>query len=151
MPIPELQELAGTWRGHGHGHFPTIDDFDYEEEFVVIATPGPLVATHQRTWIDGRPRHVESGYLRWCGDGTVEWVVAHPTGLAELGIGTLVAGTVAVEGTIHATPTATTVHSVRREYRFSPDGLEYDLWMATPVVPSLTHHLSAQLHKVSSD
>lgn len=149
MAIPELASLVGTWRGRGQGHFPTIDDFDYTEEFVVTATPGPLVATRQQTWIAGEPRHAESGYLRWRGDGNVEWVIAHPTGLAELGIGTLESGVIAVEGVVHATPTATTVPSVRREYRFSPDVVQYDLWMTTEVVPSLTHHLSGRLLRVS--
>jgi hypothetical protein len=148
MQVPELLRLVGTWQGQGRGHFPTIEDFSYEEEFVVTPTPGPLVATRQRTWIDGVPKHVESGYLRWVGEGHVEWVLAHPTGLAEVGIGTLVADTVAVEGDVHVTPTATTVHSVRREYRFSPDFIEYDLWMATDVVPMLTHHLSARLQRI---
>lgn len=151
MAIPELAALVGTWRGQGHGHFPTIDDFDYTEEFVVTATPGPLVATRQRTWITDEPRHAESGYLRWRGEGRIEWVIAHPTGLAELGLGTLEDGVVAVEGVVHATPTATTVHSVRREYRFSPDLVEYDLWMATEVVPNLTHHLSGRLHRISGE
>lgn len=151
MEIPELAALVGTWRGTGQGHFPTIDDFTYDEEFVVSATGKPLVATSQRTWIDGTPMHVEAGYLRWLGQEAVEWVIAHPTGLAELATGTLQAGSVSVEGPVMCTPSASRVHEVRRVYRFSPDVVVYDLWMATEVVPSLTHHLSARLERVRVD
>lgn len=148
--VHELAPLVGTWRGSGRGHFPTIDDFDYEEEFVVTATRKPVVATSQRTWGARGPMHMETGWLRWCGEGGVEWVIAQPTGLAEVSPGTFVDGVVAVAGPVHGTPTAVDVLQVRREYRFSPDQLDYDLWMATEVVPSLTHHLSARLMRVSA-
>lgn len=151
MEIPELAALVGTWRGTGRGHFPTIDDFVYDEEFVVTATRKPLLATSQKTWIAGTPMHMESGYLRWIGDGIVEWVLAHPTGLAEVASGTLEAGTILVEGPVTGTPRASRVHEVRREYRFSPDSVTYDLWMATEVVPNLTHHLSATLSRFQED
>ncbi len=149
MTLPQLHPLVGTWRGSGHGHFPTIADFDYEEELVVATTPKPFCSTSQRTWGPEGPMHMEVGWLRWCGAGAVEWVIAQPTGLAETSSGTLEDGTLRVAGPVHRTKTAVEVLQVRREYRFSPDRVDYDLWMATEVVPRLTHHLSARLLRVS--
>lgn len=149
MTVPALHHLIGTWRGRGHGHFPTIADFDYEEEFVVAATAKPFCSTSQRTWGPSGPMHMEVGWLRWCGADAVEWVVAQPTGLAEVSSGSLEDGVLRVEGAAARTATAVKVLEVRREYRFSPDRVDYDLWMATEVVPNLTHHLSAQLWRVS--
>lgn len=149
-PLGPLAAFVGTWRGAGRGHFPTISDFDYTEEVSFESTGKPLLAYRQRTWgHDGRPLHSESGWLRWVGDDRVEWVIAQPTGIAETASGTLRGGEVDVTAAPHLTPTAVTVTQVRRRYRVDGEAVDYDLWMATGPVPSLTHHLNARLERQS--
>lgn len=154
-----LVDWVGTWRGEGHGDFPTIDAFDYTEEVVFAATGKPVLAYHQRTRrADGRPLHAESGFIRLVDPGpdgadqseatSVEWVIAQPTGLVEAAVGTLTAGVLEVTAVPRRTPTAVAVTDVRRRYRLVDDELTYDLWMATEPVPTRTHHLAATLVRV---
>ena len=83
-----LDQLLGTWSGTGSGHYPTIAPFGYSEEITFAAVPTkPFLAYQQRTRhaTEDRPLHAESGYWRWVGDGlTIEVVLAHPTGIAEI-------------------------------------------------------------------
>ena len=154
-PLGSLASWIGTWRGEGHGDYPTIDPFDYVEEVTFAATGKPVLSYVQRSRsVEGAPMHAESGFLRRVGPAgeatgevPVEWVIAQPTGLAETGDGTLLRGVVTTSSRIHRTPTAFEVHAVRRRYALAADTLTYDLWMATVDVPDLTHHLRAELHR----
>lgn len=156
-PLGPLAVLVGTWRGEGHGDFPTIDAFDYVEEVVFAPTGKPVLSYVQRTrTADGRPLHAESGYVRRVDaipddlDALVqvEWVIAQPTGLAETAMGTLRSGVLETSAIPHRTPTAVVVADVRRRYAVDGDTLSYDLWMATGDVPTSTHHLRAALERV---
>lgn len=156
-PLGPLAALVGTWRGEGHGDYPTIDAFDYVEEVVFAPTGKPVLSYVQRTRnADGRPLHAESGYVRRIDpvpdsdpDGLVqvEWVIAQPTGLAETAVGTLRGGVLETRAIPHRTPTAVVVADVRRRYERDGDTLSYDLWMATGDVPTSTHHLQATLQR----
>lgn len=151
-----LAAWVGTWRGAGHGDFPTIAAFDFVEEVVFAPTGKPFLAYTQRTRdaADDRPLHAESGWLRRVGDPdpgdattAIEWVIAQPTGLAETAAGTMTDGVLTTTAAPHRTPTAVVVAEVRRRYVVDADVLTYDLWMATADVPTTTHHLRATLHR----
>ena len=90
--------LLGTWHGNGRGDYPTIDAFSYEQEVVFAHDGRPFLHYFSRTWItddDGerlRPGALETGFLRPAGstdDGgtSVELLLAHPTGYAEVWYG----------------------------------------------------------------
>jgi len=141
--------LAGTWRGSGRGEYPTIADFEYNEEFTIAPVPGRPVAFWRSATRDaatGEPKHGESGYLRATPQG-VELVIAHTFGVVEATAGTLDSGTLALRSTgLLGTASAKQIDHVDRRYDFDDDGLQYTIAMAAVGV-SLTHHLSAELRR----
>jgi hypothetical protein len=150
--LAPLADLVGTFRGLGRGHYPTIDDFAFEETVTFAHVGKPFLAYTQRTRsVDGgAPMHSETGYLRLA-EKTAELVVAQPTGITEVHVGRattddgLVVDLEAVD--IGATPTAKRVGAVRRRFELRTDVLIVDLWMAYGSVP-LTHHLRSELRRV---
>lgn len=148
----ELASLLGTWTGRGAGHYPTIADFDYEEEARFWHVGRPFLAYSQRTWNpeSGAPMHSEMGYLRPQPQGRIEMVVAHPFGIAEILEGTMKGQTLELSSTsLAATSTAKEVNQITRTITVSGDTLEYSMSMAAVGLP-LQHHLSATLHRVTA-
>lgn len=154
--LAPLAGLMGTWRGEGHGTYPTIDPFDYGEEVVFSHVGKPFLAYRQRTWslADGGPLHAESGYWRVAGDGSVEVVVSHPFGAVEVLTGTVgAARRVALHLTsqqVVTTPTAKRIDAVERDVDVIDDDgagrLRYAVRMAAVGEP-MTHHLAATLRR----
>lgn len=149
--IEQLSFLIGTWRGHGHGIYPTIEDFDYDEEISFTALPGkPVILYSQRTRraTTGEPLHSETGYFRCPAPGRVELALAQPTGILEAHAGS-------VDGThLHLrvsemalTPTAKEVTDVERHIEVDGDRMRYRLSMAA-VGHSLQIHLEAKLTRL---
>jgi hypothetical protein len=151
--VAVLAPLLGTWEGAGAGEYPTIEDFAYLESITFGHSGKPFVAYTQRTRHpeSGAPMHAESGYLRVPGPGGIEIVMAHPTGLAEIYEGAIVAGdgtlVIDVRSTVIAsTGTAKEVVRTERTITLVEDDLQYTFRMAAVGQP-LQHHLSARLHR----
>jgi len=147
-----LAPLLGTWRGRGHGQYPTIRSFDYDDEWVFGHVGKPFVAFVERTWGDtGQPMHTESGYLRAVAASEAEVVASLPTGQAEWGSGTIEVAdgvlTVTTDAAVRCTPRAKTVDRIVRQFRVSGDQLHYEMLMEA-VGQGLTLHLRAQLHRL---
>lgn len=153
-PSPDLTPLTpvlGTWKGQGAGSYPTIDDFSYSEEITFTDIGKPFLHYVQTTrGPSGAPMHTETGYLRAPGDGTVELVLAQPTGQTELCEGTMhaEADTVVLEfrSSLLNSASAKQVTSTHRRYEFVGDTVTTTFAMAAVGQP-LTHHLRSELHR----
>lgn len=151
---PNLQPVAsllGTWRGDGHGCYPTITAFDYTEEISFTDIGKPFLVYLQRTWApDGRAMHTETGYLRLPGKGRVEFVLAQPTGQTELCEGTITSTddglVLTFAGTVVNSASAKHVDSTARRYELAGDRLTTSFDMAA-VDQAMGNHLSSELTK----
>jgi THAP4-like, heme-binding beta-barrel domain len=151
--VEVLAPLLGTWSGDGEGEYPTIEPFTYREEVAFGHVGKPFLAYRQATVrLDtGLPAHAESGYLRGVGDGRVELVLAHPSGIGELaeGVAETDGGRLVLRlASVSVTRTATAKEVTRVDRTISVDGdvLRYDLAMAAVGQP-LLHHLTATLRR----
>lgn len=152
--VAVLAPLLGTWEGSGTGEYPTIDDFSYVESITFAHVGKPFVSYTQRTRHpdSGLAMHAESGYLRVPVPGSMEIVMAQPTGLTEIYEGAVVGGdaplVIDVRSTsIGSTPSAKEVTITERTISVTGDELHYTFRMAAVGQP-LQHHLSATLHRL---
>ncbi|HUH68741.1 MAG TPA: FABP family protein [Mycobacterium sp.] len=153
---PDLEALApmlGTWAGQGAGKYPTIQPFEYFEEVVFSHVGKPFLAYAQKTKAvaDGKPLHAETGYLRVPQPGHVELVLAHPSGITEIEVGTysVIGDRIAIElstTAIGLAPTAKEVTALGRSFRIDGDELSYSVQMGAVGQP-LQDHLAAVLHR----
>jgi hypothetical protein len=154
--VAAFAPLLGTWRGAGRGEYPTIEPFGYDEEVSFGHVGKPFLVYGQRTWRqpDRFPLHAETGYLRRPAGGAVELVLAHPSGFAEIEIGTwdgclLELRTDAPGGSLVGTPSAKPVSLLVRRFELDGDVLRYTVAMAAVGI-ELTHHLAAELTRVAA-
>lgn len=154
--VAPYEFLIGTWEGHGHGQYPTLDDFHYRETITFTATEGkPFLRYEQRTAnSDGVAMHTEVGYLRPQVSGHMEFVLAQPTGQTELLEGTATANDdgsltmVLGYSEVRNTTTAKLVEHTMRHYVFDTHRTsvytEYDM---AAMGEEMQQHLSSELHK----
>jgi hypothetical protein len=151
--VRALAPLLGTWEGSGEGEYPTIEDFSYLESITFSHAGKPFIAYSQRTRhpVSGAPMHAEAGYLRMPTPGSIEIVMAQPTGLTEIYEGAVVstATTLVIDvrsTAVTRTRTAKEVSVTERTVTVSGDDLQYTFRMAAVGLP-LQHHLSATLRR----
>ncbi len=93
---PECAKVAwllGTWRGNGHGDYPTIEGFEFGQECIFTHDGRPFFHYMSRGWIvdaDGnkvRDAAIETGFLRPKATGEVELLLTHNTGFVEIYVG----------------------------------------------------------------
>lgn len=150
-PVRHLSFLLGTWRGTGHGDYPTIDAFQYTEEITFAHVGKPFLAYRQATKdaSSGQPLHAEVGYLRPVGAAGLELALVQPSGIVELHEGSIDGSEIRLATmAVHGTATAKEVSAVARVIRVSGDELSYEVDMAAVGQP-LLRHLEATLRRVA--
>ena len=152
--IAPLAGLLGTWRGAGHGNYPTIEPFGYLEEIFFGHIGRPFLTYRQRTRHadDNRPLHVETGYLRCPDPDRVELILSHATGITEICEGKLTLGDEEIRldlesTTIGLSTTAKEVTALSRSVHMHGTVIDYTLQMGAVGLP-LQNHLAASLHKI---
>jgi THAP4-like, heme-binding beta-barrel domain len=149
---PSLEPVAwllGTWTGKGEGFYPTIESFGYGEESRFWHSGKPLISYLQRSWSldDGTPLHSEAGFWRPQEDRSIELVLAHGFGVAEVSEGRVEGRRIEVTSrSLTRSSSANPVESVRRVVMLEGDDLTYDIAMAAAEQP-LQGHLKARLHR----
>jgi hypothetical protein len=86
----KLSWLLGTWRGHGRGAYPGVEEYAYGQEITFAHRGQPVLEYTSRLWSldDHDLISAESGFLRPQPDGTVEAVITQSAGVVELSYGT---------------------------------------------------------------
>jgi hypothetical protein len=151
-PHPALQPLAfllGEWRGSGRGEWPTTEPFRYEEEMAFTHVGEPWLQYAQRAFGpgDGVTIHAEVGFWRPLEDGTLDVVLAHPLGVAEVTEGAVDGRAVRLLSSVVARGRhGEAVRHLERRIDVEGDVLRYELLMETDTV-SLRRHLSGELRR----
>jgi hypothetical protein len=93
---PELAAIAwmvGRWEGTGKGSYPGTDDFDFGQQIDFAHNGGNYLHYLSQTFeVDEqglaiRPLTMETGFWRPQRDGSIEVVMCHPDGYAEVWYG----------------------------------------------------------------
>lgn len=152
--VEPLKFLLGDWEGAGVGGYPTIDSFRFGQELSFSHNGKPFLIYRSRTWrLDdegnlGAPMATEAGYWRPQRDGSVELILAHPTGIAEIYFGQVTDTRIELStDVVVRTRTAKEVTAAHRLYGLIGEDLGYAFDMAAVGQP-LQSHLSAQLKRV---
>ena len=155
---PSLQPLfflIGRWEGAGVVGYPTIESVNFGQEISFSHNGKAFLIYSSRSWLIeadgsiGRPLSMETGYWRPQEDGSLEVVLAHPTGIVEIYLGR-VAGTkveLATDAVVR-TATAKEVTAGQRLYGLIGTDLGWAYDMAAVGQP-LQSHVSAQLKRVA--
>ncbi len=149
-----LAWLLGRWEGAGVGGYPTIESFRFGHEVSFSHVGKPFLAYASRSWLlddDGtpvRPLAAESGYWRPRPDGQLEVTMAHPTGFAEIWVGTVEGAKVELRtDVVVRTASAKEYTAGHRLYGLVDGELMWAYDMAAMGHP-LQPHLSGRLKKV---
>jgi hypothetical protein len=90
--------LLGTWRGNGHGDYPTIEPYQFGQELIFTHDGRPFFHYMSRAWVTDengekvRDAAIETGFLRCRPEGKVELLLTHNTGFVEIYYGTAEGG-----------------------------------------------------------
>lgn len=155
---PRLEPLAflvGSWEGVGALVYPTVEDRNYLQKVEFSHDGRPFLHYSSRTWLlndDGtidRPGASEEGFWRPGAEKSdVEVLIAHPTGVMEMLVGTVAFKKIElVSDAVVRTATAKEVTATTRLYGGVEGDLAYVVEMAAVGQP-LQPHLSARLSPV---
>jgi hypothetical protein len=145
--------LLGTWRGNGHGDYPTIEAFQYGQELIFAHDGRPFFHYMARSWVVDeqgekvREGAIETGFLRCRPEGKMELLLAHHTGYVEIWYGEAAGGKLEIStDAVARTESAKEVTGGTRLYGNVEGDLLYAYDMAGMGQP-LQPHLWARLKR----
>lgn len=145
--------MLGTWRGNGHGDYPTIEKFEFGQELIFTHDGRPFFHYMAHAWITDaegnkvRDAAIETGFVRCKPEGHVEVVLTHNLGYSEVWYGT--AGEARMEiatDAIVRTESAKEYTAGKRLYGYVEGDLLYAYDMAA-MGQELQPHLWARLKR----
>ena len=151
--------LLGTWHGNGHGDYPTIEKFEFEQELIFTHDGRPFFHYMARSWVIDpetkqrlRPGAIETGFFRSKlvepGQAKIEVVLAHTSGIADVWYGEAADGKIEIATLgVGRTETAKEVAAGHRLYGSVNGQLLYAFDMKA-MGQELQPHLWAQLDRV---
>ncbi len=151
--------LLGTWHGNGHGDYPTIDKFEFEQELIFTHDGRPFFHYMAQSWVIDpetkervRPGEMETGFIRSTliepGKAKIEAVLAHNIGIADVWYGEAGDGKIELATLgVGRTETAKEVTAGHRLYGNVNGQLLYAFDMKA-MGQELQPHLWAQLDRV---
>jgi THAP4-like, heme-binding beta-barrel domain len=152
--IAPLAFLLGRWEGAGVVGYPTIESANFGQEISFSHNGKPFLIYSSRSWLInddgsiGRPLAMETGFWRPQPDGDLEVLLAHPTGITEIYLGTVTGTKIEmITDAVVRTATAKEVTAGKRLYGLIGADLGYAFDLAAVGQP-LQPHLSAQLKRV---
>lgn len=153
--IAPLAWLIGRWEGAGVVGYPTMEESaNFGQELVVEHDGRPFLSWTSRTWIldesgqKVRPSASESGYWRAAGEGEVELLLAHPTGIVEMYYGMVEPARIQVRtDSVVRSPSAKEYTAAARMYGLVGGNLMWVMDMAA-MGETTTSHVSAELKRV---
>jgi hypothetical protein len=148
-----LAWMLGTWRGNGHGTYPTIESFQFGQELIFTHDGRPFFHDMSRAWIVDeqgefvRDAAMETGFLRCPEPGKVEFLLSHNIGFSEIWYGAADGGKVEMHTAgVSFTETAKEVTGGSRIYGNVEGDLLYAYDMAA-VGQELQPHIWARLRR----
>jgi THAP4-like, heme-binding beta-barrel domain len=155
--IAPVSFLLGRWEGAGVVGYPTIESANFGQQISFSHNGKPFLIYSSRTWLleqdgaIGRPLAMEVGFWRPQADDELEVLLAHPTGITEIYLGTITGTRIElVTDAVVRTATAKEVTAGKRLYGIIGADLAYAYDMAAVGQP-LQPHVSAQLKRVAGD
>lgn len=146
--------LIGVWQGAGVGGYPTVPEFRFGQEVVFEHDGRPFLSYSSRAWLLDehgervRPLAREAGFWRPKPEGGLEVSLSHPTGYAELWLGTVTGPRIELHtDVVVRTATAKDYSAGHRLYGLVEGDLAWAYDMAAVGHP-LQPHLSARLKRV---
>jgi THAP4-like, heme-binding beta-barrel domain len=151
--LAPVRFLLGRWEGAGVVGYPTIESANFGQEISFSHNGKPFLIYSSRTWLlgedgtIGRPLAMETGFWRPQEDGSIEVVLAHPTGITEIYLGQITGTKIELAtDAVVRTATAKEVTAGRRLYGLIGADLGWAYDMAAMGQP-LQSHVSAQLKR----
>ncbi len=120
--LEPLSFLLGTWVGEGAGLWE--GGFSFSDSLTFSHDGRSVIAFRQATWTsDGKPSHVEAGYLLGRPGGVVHLTIAEPSGITEALTGRVSENRLALESVeIGHAPGSDNVTGVGRRLALDSDG-----------------------------
>lgn len=149
----QIAWLLGTWRGNGHGDYPTIEKFQFKQELIFTHDGRPFFHYMSHSWIIDeagevvRPGAIETGFVRCPEPGKIEFLLTHNTGISEIWHGEAADGKLDLTtDAVMRTETAKEVTAGKRLYGNVNGELMYAYDMAAEG-QALQPHLWARLQR----